>query len=208
MAKCAADILAALPNVNQDEDRGSLGFLLTLLGINGRFTNQKKKIVNNYEWHAQFLKEYQLGLVKNMFTTYISKKNIAVGLVRTRIEVEKLLEEMLLHFGCLWYWDPTYSDPMAEVKCDLFQVSRDQTVRLLHTLALAQCEHQNDAVGLRALRRLAIVAFRSKSSKSKYALYLLLDLAIELSASERSRARMDYHCTVNPSGVKGGYLFR
>ena len=54
MARCAADILAALPNVNQDEDRGFLGFLLTLLGINGRFTNLKKKIVNNYEWHAQF----------------------------------------------------------------------------------------------------------------------------------------------------------
>ena len=157
---------------------------------------------------AQFLKEYQLGLAKNMFETYIAKKKINVALVRTRTEVEKLLEDMLLHFGCLWYWDPEYSDPMADVECDLFQVSRDQVVRLLHTLALAQCEHQNDAVGLRALRRLAIVTFRSKSSKSKYGLYLLLDLAIELSASERSRARMDYHCTVNPSGVKGGYLFR
>ena len=57
MSKCASDILAAIPNINNDDDRGFLGHLLTLVGVNGRFSNLKKKIVKNYEWHSQFLKE-------------------------------------------------------------------------------------------------------------------------------------------------------
>ena len=208
MAKCSGDILAALPDINKNDDRGFLGNLLSLVGIDGRFSNLKKKIVNKYEWHAQFLKEYQLGLVDSMFETYIKERGIKVELVKSRSEVEELLEAMLDHFGCRYFWDPAYVDPMAEVNCDLFKVSRDQVIRLLHSLAFSQCEHENDAVGLRALRRCSIVTFRSKSSKSKYALYLLLDLVIELSASERSKARMNNLCCVNPSGIKGGYLFR
>ena len=39
-------------------------------------------------------------------------------------------------------------------------------------------------------------------------LCLLLDLVIELSASKRSQARMDIHCCVNVSGVRGGFIFR
>ena len=208
MAKCASDALAALPDVNKDDDRGFLGQLLTLVGVNGRFSNLKKKIVNNYEWHAQFLKEYQSGLVSQMFDTYIKQKGIDVASVKSRPEVENLLESMLLAFGCNWIWDPSFTDPMADVQCDLFQVSRDQVIRLLHTLAFSQCEHENDFLGLRALRRTAIVTFRSKSSRSKYALYLLLDLVVELSASKRSQARMDIHCCVNASGMRGGYMFR
>ena len=208
MAKCAADILAAVPDVNKDDDKGFLPQLLTLLGINDRFSNLKKKIVNNYEWHAQFLKEYQSGLVSNMFDNYIKQKGTDVTLIKSRTEVENLLEEMLLHFGCTWYWDPNKVDPMADVQCDLFNVSRDQVTRLLHTLAFSQCEHENDFLGLRALRRIAVVTSRSKSSKSKYALYLLLDLVIELSSSERSQARMNLLCCVNASGVKGCFMFR
>ena len=172
MAKCAGDILAALPDINKNDDRGFLGHLLTLVGVDGRFSNLKKKIVNNYEWHAQFHKEYQSGLVSQMFDTYIKQKGIDVTSVKSRTEVENLLESMLLHFGCNWYWDPSFEDPMADIQCDLFKVSRDQVIRLLHSLAFSQCEHQNDFLGLRALRRTAIVMFRSKSSRSKYALYL------------------------------------
>ena len=47
MAKCAADILAAAPDINKNDDRGFLGNLLTLVGVDGRFSNLKKKIVNS-----------------------------------------------------------------------------------------------------------------------------------------------------------------
>ena len=52
--------------------------------------------------------------------------------------------------------------------------------------------------------------FRNKSPEatSKYARYTLIDLVIELTASERTRARMDNYVCVNPSGTKGGFLFR
>ena len=143
-----------------------------------------------------------------VFDTYIKQTGTDVSLIKSRTEVENLLEAMLLHFGCHWYWDPSLVDPMADVKCDLFNVSRDQVTRLLHSLAFSQCEHENDFLGLRALRRIAIVTSRSKSSKSKYALYLLLDLVTELSSSERSQARMNLLCCVNASGVRGGFIFR
>ena len=208
MSKCASDILAAMPDINKDDDRGFLGQLLTLVGVKERFSNLKKKIVTNYEWHAQFLKEYQSGLVSNMFETYIKQEGIDVAGVKSRTEVENLLESMLLAFGCNWVYDTSFVDPMAHVDCDLFNVSRDQVTRLLHSLAFSQCEHENDALGLRALRRIAIVTSRSKSSKSKYALYLLLDLVTEMASSERSRARMDMLCCINTSGVKGGFIFR
>ena len=208
MSKCASDILAAIPNINNDDNRGFLGHLLTLVGVNGRFSNLKKKIVKNYEWHSQFLKEYQSALVNNMFDNYIRQTSTDVSLVKSRVEVEELLEAMLLKFGCNWYWAPDLHDPMASIHCDLFQVSRDQVVRLLHSLASAQCEHENDYLGLRALTRIAIVTSRSKSSRSKYALYLTLHLVKYLSSSERSQERINQLCCVNASGVKGGFLFR
>ena len=208
MSKCAGDILAAMPDINKDDDRGFLGQLLTIVGVKERFSNKKKKIVNNFEWHAQFLKEYQSGLASNMFDTYIKQEGTDVTLVKSRTEVESLLESMLLHYGCNWIYDTTFVDPMAHVDCDLFNVSRDQVTRLLHSLAFSQCEHENDSLGLRALRRIAIITSRSKSSRSRYALYLLLDLVTEMASSERSRARMDMLCCVNASGVKGGFIFR
>ena len=39
-------------------------------------------------------------------------------------------------------------------------------------------------------------------------MYTLLDLIIELSSSERTRRRMDYYVTVNPSGTVGGGMSR
>ena len=61
--------MSAMPDINKDDDRGFLSQLLTIVGVKERFSNLKKKIVKNYEWHAQFLKEYQSGLASNMFDT-------------------------------------------------------------------------------------------------------------------------------------------
>ena len=143
-----------------------------------------------------------------MYTNYVSIQGINEGMVKTRAEVEELLCSMLKHFGASWFFDPKAEKPADLMDCDLFRSSLDQVVRLVHTLAYAQCEHQNDSLGLRALRRISVITFLSKSRKSKYALYLLLDLVIELGSSERTQERMNQLVTVNPSGTRGGFLYR
>ena len=209
MAKCAADVQAAMPNANAVDEKGTWANIIAKLAILW-FTNSKKKLVRcgNYERHAQLSTAIGLCQAMNMYTNYIKEKGINEGMVKTRAEVEELLCSMLDHFGASWIFDPKAEKPDEPMNCDLFLSSRDQVVRLVHTLAFAQCEHENDATGLRALRRLSVITFLSKSNKSKYALYLLMDLVIELSSSERTRKRMDQLVCVNPSGTKGGYLYR
>ena len=83
--------------------------------------------------------------------------------------------------------------------------------RLLLSLAFDVCEEEADAEGLRALRRVMVCYFLAKKPErldSKYASFTLIDLAVELSASERTRRRMDLMVTINPSGTAGGGLFR
>ena len=209
MNKCAADVQAAMPNPNVVNEKGTWANIIAKLSISW-FTNNKKKMVRcgNYERHAQLSTAIALCQAMNMYTNYISEKGIIEGMVKTRAEVEELLCSMLDHFGASWYFDPNAEQPAEQMKCDLFLSSRDQVVRLVHTLAFAQCEHENDATGLRALRRLSVITFLSKSTKSKYALYLLMDLVIEMSSSERTRKRMDQLVTVNPSGTRGGFMYR
>ena len=83
--------------------------------------------------------------------------------------------------------------------------------RLLLSLVFDACEEENDAEGLRALRRIMVPYFLAKSPGrmvSKYASFTLIDLVVELSASPRTRRRMDLYVTINPSGTVGGGLFR
>ena len=83
--------------------------------------------------------------------------------------------------------------------------------RLLLSLAFDVCESEGDAEGLRALRRMMVCYFLAKKPHrldSKYASFSLIDLIVELSASERSRRRMDLYVTINPSGTPAGGLFR
>ena len=67
-----------------------------------------------------------------------------------------------------------------------------------------------DALGLRAIRMVMIPYYlnRKKEQTSKYAMGLLFDLVMELSASERTRARMDLMVCVNKNGRPGEGIFR
>ena len=146
----------------------------------------------------------------NMFDNYVKCMGIDLATVRRRAEVERLLLDMLHHFGAVWYWDPEYQDPMKDRTCDLFMMARDQTIRLILDLCFRQCERENDAMGLRILRRIMIPYFRNKAREatSSYARNTVMDLVVELSSSERSRARLDNLVCINLTGTRGGYLFR
>ena len=83
--------------------------------------------------------------------------------------------------------------------------------RLLLSLVFDVCESEEDAEGLRALKKVMVPYFLSKSPDrmmSKYAAFTLIDLVVELSSSERTRKRLDLYVATNPSGTMGGGLFK
>ena len=194
-----------------EEDRGTVKNVMALIGANW-FTTEKKEIVKvgNFERHAQHHKAFQVAALINMFENYTKSKGIIWAQVRSKTEIHNLLKDMFLVYGVQWYWDPTFVDPLKNRECDLLKSTRDQVIRLLWDLAFSVCEKENDSLGLRALRRIVIPLFRNKSkaATSKYSLYTLMDLIVELSASERTRERMNIHVTVNPSGHRGGGMHR
>ena len=68
-------------------------------------------------------------------------------------------------------------------------------------------EEEADALGLRAIKIAMIGYFLNRKQHrqdSKYAAALLFDIVLELSASERTRTRMENTVCVNPSGKLGG----
>ena len=212
MAKTALDIKAAMPSVHEVEDRGTLPNVAAGCGFGSWFSNKKPKIVKCgfYEKHHQHNQAWQTTLMINMFDNYVKCMGIDLGRVRRRAEVEHLILDMLHHFGAIWFWDPEYQDPMKDRTCDMFMMARDQVIRLIIDLCFRQCERENDAMGLRMLRRIMIPYFRNKSREatSSYARNTLMDLVVELSSSKRSRARMDNLVCINQSGTRGGYQFR
>jgi hypothetical protein len=77
-------------------------------------------------------------------------------------------------------------------------------------MAYDMCEAEGDAAGWRTLRRAMVTYFLAsnlKSQNSKYATWTMLDLVVELAASQRSQARMQHTMVVNTSGRRGGGNF-
>ena len=67
-------------------------------------------------------------------------------------------------------------------------------------------EGEQDALGLRTLKTAMVTYFLNRKQDrqdSKYAIALLLDLVMELSASERTRTRMENTVCINTSGKAG-----
>ena len=203
----AQDTLVAMPDPFGVDDRGSLAHCSAAMGTNKWLSNKKKKIVSNFEPHHQHLKCYQGALAINMWENFVRLKGIQVSQLRNTSSVICTLHNMMEEYGARFWWDPAFSDCLPG-RDDLFLSSRDQVIRFVLNLAFSQSEHENDATALRALRRTCVAYFLNHTTKSKYALHTLLDLVIELSSSDRTRARMDNCCCVNVSGVRGGYMFR
>ena len=211
MAKTSQDIKAAMPHAEEVEDEGTLGNVMAKLN-NKWFSNFKDIIVKcgNYERHKQHARAHKLALLENLFTNFIKSEAVELAAVRTESEILKLLARMFEKFGVCWYWDPDHEDPLAGHECNLLMYSRDQIIRLVLDLAFEQCEKENDALGLRALCIISIPYFRNKShaARSKYGRYLIADQVIYKKASPRSRMRMDLYVTTNPSGTRGGGMYR
>ena len=212
MNKLGIDIGAGMPDETYNEDILSLKHVMTLLNAHW-FTGVQKNInkTGMFEKHKQYHEAYQLAALVNMYENYLKSEGIQESSIKSKSDIENFLRGMLDRYGCKWYWDPRNpDDPLTNTKCDLMIALRDQVIRLLWDLAFTACEKHNDSKGLRTLRRISVAFFRNKAkaATSKYALYTFLDLVVDLSASERSRRRMDCYVTVNPSGTVAGGMSR
>ena len=102
------------------------------------------------------------------------------------------------------------STKKSEVFDDLLEHVKDVCERTVLSLVFDKMEEEADSLGLHALRIVMIPYFLGRKEKqdSKYASTLLTDLVMELSASPRTRERMDQLVCVNPSGRPGQAIAR
>ena len=102
-------------------------------------------------------------------------------------------------------FDPNNAEELDKFD-DLLSYCRDLAGRTILGLVLDKMEGEGDALGLRSLRIAMICYFLNRKQHrqdSKYALALLFDLVQELTASERTRARMENTVVINTSGRPG-----
>ena len=102
--------------------------------------------------------------------------------------------------------------PSAELeeKDDLRRYAEEVFTRFLLSLAYDICEDEGDATAWRALRRAMVLYFLASNLNNqglKYPYSTLMDLIVEESCSERTRARFDNLVTINLAGRFGDGLW-
>ena len=107
-----------------------------------------------------------------------------------------------------YFFDENSSKP--EVFDDLLEYVKDVCGRTVLSLVFDKMEEEADSFGLHALRIAMVPYFLARKEKqdSKYAAFLLTDLVMEVSASPRTRERMNQLVCVNPSGKPGQAIAR
>ena len=212
MKKICQDYAVCMKSEINYDDKISLPWFAAL--TRSKVSNKGKDIKKNdssFEKHDQFIAAVQATYLGNMFDNYVSKNPTLLNQVNSTESAVDFVLDMLSAFNIELYYDPTKPVPEKQAgEDDMFDYCKEMVERYLLSLVFDLCEEESDAVGLRALRRVMIPYFLAQKPKqdSKYAAFTLLDLVVELSASERSRVRMDTYVTVNPSGTAGGGLFR
>lgn len=155
----------------------------------------------------------QARYLANMMDNYLSLNPALLGNVTSEESLVKFMCGMFEAYSIKLYWDPEKpaTSELEDGKDDMYVYCHDMVERYLQSLAFDICEEEGDAVGLRALRRTMVAYFCAKKPDkldSKYAAFTVLDLVVEMVASERTRMRMDLYVVLNPSGTPGGGLFR
>ena len=213
MKKICQDFSACMKNTINFDDKISLPWLTALTRV--KVSNKAKDIKKNdssFELHDQFIAAVQTSYLVNMFDNFMEKNAQLLGKVCDTDSAVMFVHEMLDEFGIQLFFDPSKGGrDKLEGEDDMFLYCRDMVERFVLSLVFDACEEEGDAEGLRALRRVMVCYFLAQKphlQDSKYASFTIIDLVVELAASERTRRRMDLYVVVNPSGTAGGGLFR
>ena len=213
MKKVAQDYSHCMKNDINFDDVLSLAWLAALTRI--KVSNKGKDIKKNdssFEKHDQFLAAVQASYVHNMFDNYQEEHGESLASINSTKDVVTYIIDMFNYFDIQIFFDPSKNlVARKEGEDDLYYYCKDMVTRFILSLAFDTCESEGDATGLRALRRIMVCYFLATKPDrldSKYASFTLMDLVVELSESERTKQRMDNYVTINPSGTRGGGLFR
>ena len=213
MKKVAMDYSASMKREINFDDVLSLAWLAALTRM--KVSNKGKEIKKNdssFERHDQFLAAVQTSYFVNMFDNFNEEYPEKLISIKSTDDLVKFVLGMLDSYDIQLYYDPsTQERELCEGEDDLFRYCKEMVSRFLLSEAFDTFEEEGDAEGLRALRRVMasyFVAQKPERLDSKYASFTIIDLVVELAASERTRKRMDLYVTINPSGTAGGGLFR
>ena len=213
MKKVCQDYAACMKKEINFDDKISLPWMAALTRV--KVSNKSKEIKKNdssFERADQFIAAVQSSYLGNMFDNYILSNPKALKEVKSEEDAVIFVLGMLDAFNIELYFDPAKpTREEVEGEDDMYQYAKEMVERMLLSLVYDICEEEGDAEGLRALRRVMVSYFLAQKpdrQDSKYASFTLIDLVVELAASERSRRRMDLYVVVNPSGTVAGGLFR
>ena len=197
-------------NVNVD-DVLTLSWFKAYLGGFDSITNQESKIKKpgSFELHDQFITELGLQFLTNAFENFLEMKGDTLK-VESELDAQQLILDFLQENGIAFYFDPENSNEKDKFD-DLLTYCRDLSSRTVLSIVSDKLEEESDALGMKAFRISMIIYFLNRKQNvqdSKYAYSLLLDLVLELKASERTKQRMDNLVCVNVRGKNGEGIHR
>ena len=210
MSKIFMDYKASMKDEDNIDDILTLGWFKAWLGLKN-ITNQESKIKKpgSYEPHDQYITELGMQFMVNAFENFLATSNATIE-ITTEAQAEQLILDFLQQNEIKFYYDPGHSEEKDKFD-DLLSYCRDLCSRTVLSVVFDKLEEESDALGLRAFRISMILYFLNRKElvqDSKYAYSLLLDLVLELNASDRTRQRMDNMVCVNVKGKPGEGIHR
>ena len=199
------DYGACMRDEDNIDDPLSLSHLKGWLGFD-IITNKDSKIKQsgNFEVHDQFINEIGMQFLTNAFENFLDANSEVINVVDSN-GAQKLILDFLDQNEIRFLFDPDTSEELDKFD-DLLTYCKDLAGRTVLSLVTDKMEAEGDALGLRGLRIGMICYFLNRKQDkqdSKYAFALLFDLVQELTASPRTRARMDNTVVINTSGRPG-----
>jgi hypothetical protein len=200
------DYRACMPDEDSIADKLTLSWFKAWLGGLDKISNSEDKIKKsgNFELHDQYITELGVQFLVNAFQNYLDKNTESLH-VNTKAEAEKLIFDFLDKSDIKYVYDIKNAGEKLKFD-DLLSYCRDLCSRTVLSLVLDKMESERDALGLRALKTTMVTYFLNRKQDrqdSKYAIALFFDLVLEMSASERTRTRMENTVCINTSGKPG-----
>ena len=200
------DYGACMPDENSIADPLTLAWFKAWLGGMDRISNLESKIKKSgsFEIHDQYITELGVQFLVNAFQNYMEQNSDSLH-ITTKAEAENMILDFLDKSDIKYIYD--IKDAEERVKFDdLLSYCRDLCSRTVLSLVLDKMEGERDAQGLMVLKKTMISYFLNRKQNrqdSKYAIALFFDIVLELSASQRTRTRMENTVCINTSGKPG-----
>ena len=209
MNKVIQDYAFTMKKEINPQDKVSLGWINGFLQMS-RITNEAKKLKSPglFEVNDQFFMAVGEQYMISGFKTFVKGFDVST-VSKDFLGCKDLIIRFLSESKIDLFFDTEVSANHEHFD-DLLDHVRDVSGRALLSLMFDKMEEEGDSLGFHALRIVMISYFLSRKEKqdSKYACDLLTDLVMELSASPRTRERMNQLVCVNPSGKPGQAIAR